>query len=262
MAPPTPCPDPGCDAGSPAIIYGQRLQPILAAADGVVTTVELDDAVTGAVTVTLVDQAGRSYRYAGSTTTRPQPAMAQPTSPTVSRHWPRWVWRCMPVRSSVTWETPIRCPPTSTAASDLDPVWPHLRLTIRDRDGRLLDTDRLVVAAQREACHVAIGPWSVPVDLRLIDIDDGIRSQVEVSAILNGGFALRADGTVTAHGRSALILAPEDCLWAPVDPFGPGAAGSVPPDDSALPFQISARQWVAAATDPSDLSPVALLRRG
>ncbi len=131
-------------------------------------------------------------------------------------------------------------------------VWPHVRLTIRDHDGTRLDADRLVVEAQRaQACHVGIGPWSVPADDWLLADGDTAsawrRSDVEVDAILNGGWTLEADGTVTARGRSALILAPEGCEWFPEDAFGPGASGNQPPEGWDDEFVVPVRYQVSAA---------------
>ena len=46
-------------------MYGQKLQPVLAAVDGVVTAVEHGDPVSGSVNLTLTDTAGRTFHYAG-----------------------------------------------------------------------------------------------------------------------------------------------------------------------------------------------------
>jgi hypothetical protein len=64
VAPPPPCEGDVCDP-NPAIVYGRKLQPVLAAADGVVTSVVLEDASTGRVELTITDPAGTSYHYAG-----------------------------------------------------------------------------------------------------------------------------------------------------------------------------------------------------
>ena len=52
---------------NPAIVYGRELrgEDLLAAADGVVTSVVFEDASTGRVEMTITDTAGTSYHYAG-----------------------------------------------------------------------------------------------------------------------------------------------------------------------------------------------------
>ena len=263
VAPPAPCTGAECGSGTSAIIYGQTLQPILAVADGIVTAVELDEPVTGEVSVTLADQAGRTYHYAGFNDDSPG------TDDGVAHHSYRFT-------ALAQVGTPVFAGQILGFMGNTDPmpsdehrgtgdeaVWPHLRLTIHDQQGTVLDADDLVVAAQqRQACHVGIGPWSVPADSRLAGIDSDVRDDLEVSAIINGGFSLHADGTVTAHGRSALILAPEDCVWAPVEAFGPGASGTEPPDEWGVPFKIPAEYWVAGMLGDDGFSPAALLRRG
>ena len=263
VAPPTSCADPECGPGTSAVVFGQPMQPILAVADGIVTAVEYGDPITGAVSLTLVDRVGRSYHYAGFNDNSPG------TSDGEAHHSYRFT-------ALAQLGTPVFAGQILGYMGDTDPmpadelrgagaesIWPHLRLTIHNPDGSLLDADALVVAAQqRQACHVAIGPWSVPADPRLADVGRDVRGNIEVSAILNGGFTLRSDGTVTAHGRSALILAPEDCVWAPVEPFGPGASGGRPLDGWGLPFKIPAEYWVTGMFTSGDVSPSAPLRRG
>ena len=130
-------------------------------------------------------------------------------------------------------------------------VWPHIRLTIYDAVGVRLDTDTMVLDAQRrQACHVGIGPWSVP-----IDVDAEIERPLDFTTYTAGGWTLHANGTVTAYGRSALILPPQDCVWSPSKAFGPGASGGQPPRYWGLPFDIETSYWVAGARAQSDLLP-------
>ena len=211
----------------------------------------------------LADQAGRTYHYAGFNDDSPGTddgeahhsyrftALARVGTPVFAGQILGYMGTTDPM------------PSDEHRGTGDEAVWPHLRLTIRDQHGSAIDADALVVAAQqRQACHVAIGPWSVPSDPRLLGIDRDERDDTEVSAIINGGFMLHADGTVTAHGRSALILAPQDCVWAPVDAFGPGASGAEPPDEWGRPFTIPAEHWVAGMLADGGRGPTALLRRG
>ena len=260
VAPPAPCDSPDCGVGTSAIVYGQAMQPILAVADGVVTAIEYGHPITGGVSVTLVDQVGRTYHYAGFNDDSPGTddgaahhsfqftALAQLGMPVFAGQVLGYMGDTDPMPSD-----------EHRGTGDGD-IWPHLRLTILDDAGGMLDADALVVAAQqRQACHVAIGPWSVPADPRLVGVSASERGTANVSAIVNGGWTLHANGTITAHGRSALIVAPEDCVWAPVEPHGPGALGSWPATGWGLPFKIPAEFWVAGS-GADGFTPTALLR--
>jgi hypothetical protein len=260
VAPPQPCANEGCEGGTDAVVYGQKLQPVLAAADGVVTSVEHGDPVSGAVGLTLTDIAGRRFHYAGFNDDN------QGTDDGDAD-------RSLRFTALGRVGTKVRVGQIIGYLGDTDPmpgdenhgvpsqaVWPHLRLTIFDHDGTRLDADRLVVEAQRaQACHVGIGPWSVPVDAT---IDGARRSDIDVDAILNGGWLLRADGTVTARGRSALILPPEGCEWAPDDAFGPRASGNQPPEGWGADFDVPVRYLVSGALSAGAFTPAGPLRSG
>jgi hypothetical protein len=58
---------------------------------------------------------------------------------------------------------------------------------------------------------------------------------------------IRADGTVTAVGKSALIMPPEGCVWAPDKPFGSAAAGPKAVKEWSVPIVVPARYWVASS---------------
>ncbi|HSJ91916.1 MAG TPA: hypothetical protein VK917_07590, partial [Ilumatobacter sp.] len=59
VVPPVECVD--CDGGTEAIVYGMKHQPVLAVVDGVVTARQLDDPVSGAVTLTITDRRGNTF---------------------------------------------------------------------------------------------------------------------------------------------------------------------------------------------------------
>jgi hypothetical protein len=239
IAPPVPCAGDGCEPGTSAIVYGQKLQPIVAVATGIVTAVD-EDHVTGALTVTITDALGRTYVYAGFNDD--SPGSDDGDAPASLR-----------LTSLAQVGTTVRTGQIIGFMGDTDPmpvddlrgvgdapVWPHLRLTIRNAEGVRIDTDLLVNAAQqRQACHVAIGPWSVPED------PDADHVDVADDAIMTGGWTIHDDGTVTAFGRSALILPPQGCVWAPQEPYGPGAAGADPDDDWDAPVELPAKFWVS-----------------
>lgn len=267
VAPPQPCDLESCEPGTDAIIYGQKLQPVLAASDGVVTAIEYGDPISGAVTLTTTDVAGRTFHYAGFNDDN------QGTVDGDAHHSLRFtalgqigaLVRAGQILGYLGDTDPM--PNDEHRGAPTSAVWPHLRLTIRDQDGTRLDADQYVVDAQRaQACHVGIGPWSVPPDDRLPEDDDtdgdSRRGDVEVDAILNGGWVLEADGTVTARGRSALILAPEGCEWAPEDAFGPGASGNRPPEGWDDDFVVPVRYVVSGSLAGDPVIPVAPLRPG
>lgn len=267
VAPPQPCALASCEPGTDAIVYGQKLQPILAAADGVVTGIEYGDPVSGAVTLTMTDVAGRTFHYAGFNDDVPGTVDgdADHSLRFTALGQPGAIVRAGQIIGFMGDTDPM--PGDENHGAPTQAVWPHLRLTIRDHDGTRLDADQLVLSAHRaQACHVGIGPWSVPADDRLLADGDTPgawqRSDVDVDAILNGGWVLKADGTVTARGRSALILAPEGCEWAPEDSFGPGASGNRPPEGWDDEFVVAVRYMVAGAMAGDPVTPVGPLRPG
>jgi hypothetical protein len=249
VVPPVACDD--CGGGTEAIVYGTKLQPILAVVDGVVTARQLDDPVSGAVTLAITDRRGNTFHYSGFNDDHPD------TSDGAAPPWLRFT--SLAEVGTPVWAGQIvgfmgdtdPMPSQEHVGVGDEPVWPHIRLRAVGADGTPLDADALVFAAQsRQACHVGIGPWSVPpIDPTIDPTIDGLalrdRDDVFVSAILDGGWTLHADGTVTAVGRAALIVPPVDCMWAPQEPFGPGASGNRPPDDWGAPFAIDARHWVS-----------------
>ncbi len=252
ISPPAACDAEQCPTGTSAVVFGTKLQPIMAVVDGVITAVELGDPVTGNVSLTLTARDGRRFVYAGFNDDTPD------TENGAADDWNR-VTNLARVGTTVYAgqilgfmgdSDPM---PGHSITADSEAVWPHLRLTGYAGDGTPLDTDLLVLQAQRrQACHVSIGPWSVPADTER----DRSRRDVDVDTAFYGGWTLESNGTVTATGRSTLILPPEDCVWAPTVRFGPGAAGEEPDAPWGEPFEIGAAAWVTAALAQSDLAPV------
>lgn len=255
VVPPVECDD--CGGGTEAIVYGRKLQPVLAVADGVVTARQLDDPVSGAVTLTIVDPHGNTFHYSGFNDDSPETddgaASASLRFTSLAEvGTPVWAGQIIGFMGDTD---PM--PSREHVGLDDEPVWPHIRLRIVGADGEPADADLLVFDAQtRQACHVGIGPWSVPAAPESFA---PTREDVFVSAFLDGGWTLHADGTVTAVGRAALILPPVDCVWSPQEPFGPGASGNRPADDWGVPFAIEAEHWVTgvlAADDDALVAPI------
>jgi hypothetical protein len=251
ISPPLPCDLDGCEPGTEAFIFASQLQPVLAVVDGVITAVDLDDPVTGGVSLTLTARDGRRFVYRSLNDDTP----GSDDGEAVGAHR---------VSALARVGTSVYAGQIIGFAGNSDPmpghvvvepgdVWPHLRLVGYDADGVRLDTDRLVLEAQRrQACHVAIGPWSVPAVPR----DERPSRDSRQDASQNGSWTVHRDGTVTAVGRSALIVPPQGCIWAPNVAYGPGAAGAAPPYLWGLPFDVSGRRYVDAAVAATEFTPV------
>jgi hypothetical protein len=241
VAPPAPCED-VCDGGADAVVYGQKMQPIMAVMSGVVTAVHEQDPVAGSVSVTITDALGRTYQYSGFNDDTP--GTADGAAPRPHR---------LTVLARVG--TQVRAGQVIGFMGDTDPmpsnenfgigddaVWPHLRLRIFDADGTKLNADSLLAMAQRrQACHVVVGPWSLPPDPTLEDLD---LDDLVTAPILSGNWTVHADGTLTATGKSAQIIPPEGCTWSPSDTFGFGAKGGTPPLEWGAPIAVPAQYWV------------------
>jgi hypothetical protein len=204
------------------------------------------------VSVTIADAAGRSYRYTGFNDDNPGTDDGQ-----APRH--------LRLTALAHVGTAVRAGQIIGFLGDTDPmpsnehrgiadgdaIWPHLRLTIHAADGTQLDADTLVTSAQmRRACHVGIGPWSVPADPALddLDVDD-----VPVDALLDGSWTIHDDGTVTATGKSTLIMPPQGCQWAgPDKAFGPAAGGGQATKWVGT-VDVPAQFWVTSSLAASNL---------
>jgi hypothetical protein len=287
VAPPPPCDGDACDEPNPAIVYGRKLQPVLAAADGVVTSVVYEDASTGRVELTITDTAGTSYHYAGFNDDNPgtddgdaPPALRLTALARVggavragqvigflgdSDREP--IITTIAPATDITVDTdPSTSDPTSdTKAPELvnEPVWPHLRLTITALDGTPVDADGPVVQALfRQTCTVGIGPWSVPPNPAVFDGPIGI---TDVPAgDLAGNWTITASGQVQATGLAALVYPTPGCLWSPPDPFGPYAGGNtVLPLGFTDHIGLSADVWIAITLGAAGVRPAeSLLLRG
>ena len=252
LAPPGECVEAECGDGTDAVIYGQKYQPILAAADGVVTAVQEGDPLSGAVTVTITDVAGRTFHYSGFNDDAPGTsdgsAIRAHRLTTLARVGT--VVRAGQVLGFMGDTDPMPANEHRGSAAG-DPVWPHLRLSINAADGTQLDADGLAaLALRRQACHVGLGPWSVPPDPSsegAVDADGQPVEDYTVDAILNGKFTIKANGTLTATGKMALIVPPEGCVWQPTLTYGLGARGGQPGLAWLTPITVSPRFWVSGS---------------
>ncbi len=256
LAPTRSCAETECEDGAPAIVYGDKLQPVLAATDGVVTAAQLDDPISGAVTLTITDRHGRTFTYSGFNNDSPGTSddAAHPSLRLTVLGQVGATVRAGQIIGYLGDTDPM--PSDEHHGVGLPSAWPHIRLTIRDRHGDRLDADVLVAEAQvRQACHVGIGPWSISRDPRLADVDRSVRDHERVDIPWIGSFILRRDGTVTALARSALILPPEGCIWSPGVEFGPGGSGAGAPGPFYETIDLPGRSWVNGVFGDRDRMP-------
>jgi hypothetical protein len=254
VAPPPACAEgQACDGPRPAIVFGRTLQPVLAVADGVVTDVELADRLTGEVSVTVTDVAGRSYRYGGLN--NDTPGTDDGSAPAALR-----------VSGLAEIGRTVRAGQIIGFVGNSDPVpladgsgaWPHLRLTVTDLAGSPLDAEGPVVAALfRQLCTTGIGQWSVPPNPSTAEAP---LTPVVVESD-DGSWWITGNGQVVAVGDAALIHPTDACQWQPPTPHGPGAGGNTTPagftDEILLPVDV----WLAVLDDDA-VRPSTPWRRG
>jgi hypothetical protein len=219
-----------------------------------VTAVEDGDPLAGSVSVTINDGAGRTYVYSGFNDDTPgtnDGAGARPHRLSVLARVGTQV-RAGQVLGFMGDTDPMPSNEHFGVGAD-EPVWPHLRLTIYGPDGTKLNADALVAVAQRrQACHVGLGPWSIPPDPSLDDLD---LDNVVTEPILSGNWTIHPNGTLTATGKSAQIIPPEGCTWSPTETFGFGAKGGNPELKWGVPIEVPARYWVTTAASQLEATP-------
>jgi hypothetical protein len=254
VAPPPAC-DPETDANDclvphDAVIFGTKLQPVLAAADGVVTQVDLGHGGSGNVSVTITDTAGYQYIYSGLN--NDSPGADDDAAPDYLR-----VSALGRVGATVRSGQVIGF--IGDSANDLEEslrdaegeIQPHFRLRILDEKGERFDAYLSVTAAMfRQTCTVGIGPWIVP------ENPGAAGGGVDVP-VGDAAFTITPSGQVTAIGRAALIYPTAGCTFAPLEPFGPGAGGEAElPDGWTDPIELPTKIWVAVLPEVRVFTPV------
>ncbi len=257
-----------CADAAPGIVFGVKLQPVLAVHDGVVTDVV--DVPGAPISVTITDVAGRGYTYSGFNDDNPGTddddaptslrlsALAKVGGSVKAGQILGFMGDSDPLPIDVRADVP------TDATVHLDPgaVAPHIRLTIRELDGTALDAYGPVIDALfRQACSVAIGPWIMPpsgtglaaVKIETTDNDRTIDSQWNITPT----------GQVTAAGWAAMIYPNEGCTFAPPDAHGPGAAGfGGIMLDWLVPVDLPTSIWVELAIRDELAAPSVPVRRG
>jgi hypothetical protein len=256
-----------CSQTAPGIVFGVKLQPVLAVHDGVVTAIV--DTPGLPISVTVTDVNGRSYTLSGFNDDNPGTddgsapahlrlsALAKIGGSVKAGQILGFMGDSDPlpldVRADVPTDRTIRLAP--------DAVAPHIRLTITELDGTPLDAYGPVIDALfRQTCSVAIGPWIVPAngsghDVVTIETTDNSRD-------IDSEWVITSTGQVTASGWAAMIYPLEACAFAPPDPHGPGAAGFASVSlDWILPIDLPTAIWVELAVrdQPRSAGPVAPL---
>jgi hypothetical protein len=242
-----------CAEEAPGIVFGVKLQPVLAVADGVITDVH--DQPGDTISVTITDIVGRSYELAGFNDDNPgtndgaAPAHLRLTSLATVGQSVRagqvlgFMGDTNPlpigIRSDVPTDATVQIPD--------DEIAPHIRLTIRDLDGTPVDAYGPVIDALfRQVCSVGIGPWSGlqsglgfdPVTTETTDDRRDIDSEWQITST----------GVVIASGWAAMIYPSESCGWAPPEKRGPGAGGPTSvPVEWLTPIELPTSIWVDLA---------------
>ncbi len=255
-----------CADTPPSIVFGVKLQPVLAATDGVVTDVRNEP--DAPISVTITDTRGRSYHYAGFNDDTPGTndgaapdhlrltALATIGTTVRAGQIIGFMGDTDPLPVGVRTDVPT----DATVVIDADATAPHLRLTILDLDGTPIEAFGPVLDAQwNSTCRVGIGPWSVPArsttaGATTIETTDDDRR-------IDSEWIITASGQVTASGWAAMINPHDECDWTPAIRFGAGAAGSdqVPSrwsDDIDLETGI----WLELALAKDASAPRPLLR--
>ncbi len=258
-----------CSDSAPGIVFGVKLQPVLAVHDGVVTDVA--DRPGAPIAVTITDVTGRIYTYSGFNDDNPgtNDGGAPPHLRLSALAIVGQSVRAGQVLGFMGDTDPLPIdvraddvPTDATVQLDPNAVAPHIRLTISELDGTPLDAYGPVLDALfRQACSVAIGPWIQPpsgiglgtVTIETTDDDRAIDSQWDITST----------GQVTAAGWAAMIYPNEGCTFTPPDTHGPGAAGfGGIMLDWIAPFDLPTSIWIELALRDDAATPPVPVRRG
>lgn len=259
-----------CADQAPSVVFGVKLQPILVAADGVVTAVDDEPWSGRPITVAVTAADGLSYVYSGFNDDNPGTddgsapghlrltSLAAPGTEVRAGQVLGFMGDTDPLPIGVREDVPT----DSTVKIDPDAVAPHLRLSIVDLDGRPVEAFGPVIdAIFRDSCSVAIGPWSVgpngsgheSVTIETIDDAKDIDSE----------WVITSTGQVRANGWAAMINPNENCRYTPDEPHGPGAAGfNGFAEGWDQPVDLPTDVWVTLAMQSAGYSPDGLIRRG
>jgi hypothetical protein len=256
-----------CAANPPGIVFGVKLQPVLAVVDGIVTAV--NDQPGETISVTITERSGRSYTMAGFNDDNPGTndgaappylrlsALGRVGATVRAGQVVGFLGDTDPIPIGVRSDVPT----DATVDIPTDAIAPHIRLTINDLDGSPVDAYGPVIDALfRQACTIGTGPWSgppngeghFPVTVETTDNDRQIDSE----------WIITSEGQVTASGWAAMIYPGEGCPYAPPEARGPGAGGfENVPASWFYPIDLPTSMWVDLAVQGDDLTEVPVLLR-
>ena len=242
-----------CAEEAPSILFGVKMQPVLAVSDGVVTDVQNE--LGRPISVTITDVVGRSYHLAGFNDDTPgtddgaAPDHLRLTNLATVGQSVRagqilgYMGNSSPLPIGIRADVPT----DATVQIPTDAVAPHIRLTIIDLDGTPVDAYGPVIDALfRQACSVGIGPWSAIASGS--DLDPVTTETTDDNRNVDSEWVIGENGVVTASGWAAMIYPNEGCGWAPPEKRGPGAAGpDTVPATWLTPIDLPTSIWVDLA---------------
>ena len=242
-----------CTDAAPAIVFGSKLQPVLAVADGVVTEVVDEPGAGTPISVTVTDEGGRSYVYSGFNDD--QPGTDNGFAPPHLR-----------LAGTARLGDTVRAGQVLGFMGDTDPLpagvtrpgegaTAHIRVSMFELDGRAIDSYGPVIDALfRQTCVIAAGPWSLP--------ENGIDHEevtVEVGDPLpdvDSEWVITSTGQMTASGWAAMINPQESCESVPTEAYGPGAEGpTTTPAAWLAPMDLPTTTWVKLAVQSAEIGP-------
>jgi len=242
-----------CAEEAPGIVFGVKLQPVLAVVDGVVTDVHDEPGET--ISVTITNTVGRSFRLSGFNDDTPgtndgaAPAHLRLSKFAVVGQSVRagqligFMGDTDPLPLGIRSDVPT----DATVQIPIDAVAPHVRLTITDLDGTPVDAYGPVIDALfRQACSVGLGPWSGT--HYLSGLDEVTTETTDNSRDIDSEWVVTSNGDVIASGWAAMIYPSENCGWAPSDKRGPGSGGpTTMPAAWNTPIDLPTSIWIDLA---------------
>ncbi len=255
-----------CAEEAPGIVFGVKLQPVLAVVDGVVTRVHDEPGDT--ISVTITDTFGRSYELAGFNDDNPgtndgaAPDHLRLTSLAAVGQTVRagqvvgYLGDTDPLPLGIRSDVPT----DATVQIPTDAVAPHIRLTITDLDGTPVDAYGPVIDALfKQVCSVGIGPWSGPPSG--LGLEPVTTETTDDSRDIDSEWVVTSTGEVIASGWAAMIYPSETCGWAPPEKRGPGAGGPTSvPVSWMSPIELPTSIWVDLAVRDDTSLAVPILR--
>jgi hypothetical protein len=255
-----------CAEEAPGIVFGVKMQPVLAVVDGVITDVR--DVRGDTISVTITDTTGRSFVLAGFNDDTPgtndgaAPDHLRLTALAVVGQSVRagqvvgFMGDTDPLPIGIRSDVPT----DATVQIPTDQVAPHIRLTITDLDGTPVDAYGPVIDALfRQVCSVGIGPWSGIQNG--LGLDPVVTETTDDNREIDSEWEITSTGTVIASGWAAMIYPSESCGWAPPEKRGPGAAGPTTiPVSWMTPIDLPTSIWVELAVRNDTSLAVPMMR--